>query len=72
MIFRKRKRGLVESEEALRDANINLRRVRSRDKEVREVAGALREIRERNHFAEQLQEILGGNIHKNLGGGSTR
>jgi hypothetical protein len=60
MFFPKRKKGLVDSAKALEDADQNLKRVKSREKEVHEVAESLRIIRQRNHFAEQLQEILGG------------
>lgn len=48
------------SGKALEDARENLRRVEDRHDEVREVATALRAIREKNHFAEQLMIIMGG------------
>ena len=47
-----------ESEKALREAQKNLRQVQRRGKEVTRVADALRELRERNHFAEQMEEII--------------
>jgi hypothetical protein len=47
-----------ESADALRDAEKNLRAVQRRGKEVTSVAKALREMRERNHFAEQMEEII--------------
>jgi hypothetical protein len=47
-----------ESAEALRDARMNLRKVERRGKEVTQVAKALRDLRERNHFAEQVEEIF--------------
>lgn len=57
--FRRRdKRRIKESKEALADANKSLREVQKRSDEVSYVANALKEIRERNHFAEQLEEIM--------------
>lgn len=47
-----------DSEAALRDAQKNLRKVEKRGSEVTSVANALRELRERNHFAEQMEEII--------------
>lgn len=58
-IFPKRdKKKLKDSQQAILDATKSLREVRSRDDEVHQVSGALRNIRERNHFAEQLQVIM--------------
>lgn len=48
-----------ESAKALKDAQNSLRRVNARTEEVRAVAQALKRTRERNHFAEQLQDLLG-------------
>jgi hypothetical protein len=48
----------TDSELALKNAQKNLREVKQRGKEVTEIAEALREIRERNHFAEQLELII--------------
>lgn len=48
-----------DSKKALADAEERLREVKARDPEVREVAEALRGWRERNHFAERLEEIMG-------------
>lgn len=48
------------SEKALVDATQNLRNVQARTPEVREVAQALRGFRERNHFAEQLHDMMTG------------
>lgn len=50
----------TKSRDAVVDANQNLARIRARTSEVREVAADLRKLRERNHFAEQLQSIMGG------------
>jgi predicted RNA-binding Zn ribbon-like protein len=60
--FRRRKNG-KESQQAILDATKALREVVDRDKEVRETSGALRLIRERNHFAEQLKVIMEGGHH---------
>lgn len=49
-----------DSKKALEEAKQSLRAVRSRAPEVREVATALKEIRERNHFADKLIAIMGG------------
>lgn len=45
---------------ALKDAVMNLRKVQARHSEVQEVSTALREMRERNHFAESLMTLMGG------------
>jgi len=47
-----------ESAKALRDAERNKRKVEMRGKEVTKVVEALRELRERNHFAEQMEAII--------------
>lgn len=47
-----------DSEKALADAKRNLKRVQKRNEEVSEVADALKKIRERNHFAEELEAIV--------------
>lgn len=57
--FRRRKPE-HESVRALRQARENLRETKERTTEVKEVAGALRLMRERNHFAETLQVIMEG------------
>jgi len=75
MFFRRRSKGLAESEKALQDADQNLERVKARDEEVHEVAEALKTMRERNHFAEQLQLIFensGVPAGGQLGGGHIR
>jgi hypothetical protein len=72
MLFRRRSKGLEESEKALREADQNLEEVKSRDEEVHEVAESLKVLRERNHFAEQLQLIFensGAPAGGYLGGG---
>lgn len=57
--FRKRdKQKLKESQQAILNATKSLREVTERDEEVHQISGALRSIRERNHFAEQLQVIM--------------
>lgn len=59
-LFRRRKRKSLEAEIANIDADRNLKRVLDRDPEVKAVARTLRVIRERNHFAEQLDEMMRG------------
>lgn len=55
-----------EAKTALADAKHNLRKVQARSSEVSRVAKALKEIRERNHFAEQLEEIIrSGGLYPN-------
>lgn len=56
--FRRNKKHLIESQQAILDATASLRDVKSRDDEVHEVSGALKNIRERNHFAETLRVIM--------------
>lgn len=60
MWFRRRREtsSSEEAAKALLDARQNLREVRRRSTEVSKVAQALKDIRERNHFAEQMEEIL--------------
>jgi len=64
--FRHRDRIGTDSQEALRDAEQNLKIVQERGPEVSQIAGSLKNIRERNHFREALQEIItghGGNLN---------
>lgn len=58
MWFRRRNSAGVESEAALEDAKRNLREVQQRGREVSSVANALKDIREKNHFAEALEAIM--------------
>jgi hypothetical protein len=55
---RRDKQKAKDSQQAILDATKSLREVRERDDEVHQISGALRTIRERNHFAEQLQVIM--------------
>jgi len=55
-----KKNGNIRSQQAVLDATQSLERVQSRESEVRAVSKALKDIRERNHFAEQLQILMGG------------
>lgn len=55
-----KKTGYVKSQQAVRDAARSLERVKARNPEVHEVSKTLKDIRERNHFAEQLQVIMEG------------
>jgi len=59
MWFRRRKTDtIVEATEALEDAKKNLQEIKQRSGEVSRVSNALRDFRERNHFAEQLEAII--------------
>lgn len=55
---RRRNESTEEAVKALEDAETHLTRIRTRGCEVSKVASALRDIRERNHFAEQMEEII--------------
>lgn len=57
---RKVTRNMKESTQAILDATSTLRRTQERGPEVSRVSNALRDIRKRNHFAEQLQTIMEG------------
>lgn len=59
--FRKKNAaGIKQSQQAILDAAESLRDVKSRDAEVHQISGALKTIRERNHFAENLRMIMEG------------
>jgi hypothetical protein len=58
--FRGENKSGEAAKEALADAQENLRVIRKRGEEVTAVSEALRDIRERNHFAEHMEEILFG------------
>lgn len=60
MLFRRRKQATQDAQKALDEAREKLKEVRERGKEVSAISSALREIRERNHFAEQMEEIIAG------------
>lgn len=62
MWFRRQKNSVQQdkAQAALDDAHENLKRTQDRACEVREVSKALKVMRERNHFAEQLQVIMEG------------
>jgi hypothetical protein len=60
MPWKRKKNGSVRSQQAILDANKSLERVQARDPEVHAVSRALKTIRERNHFAEQLRTIMEG------------
>lgn len=47
-----------ESIEALKEAQQHLVAIQKRGREVTDVSNAIRKIRERNHFAEQLEAII--------------
>lgn len=55
---RRRNDSNTDSEEALKDAKQQVRKAEKRTKEVTEVVDALRELRERNHFADAMEEII--------------
>lgn len=58
MRFLRRKKATEDAQRALEDACEKLHEVRQRGKEVSAISNALREIGERNHFAEQMEEII--------------
>jgi hypothetical protein len=58
MWFRRRTDPREEATEALKDAEKNLREVKKRGREVSRVSNALRELRERDRFGEQIEHIL--------------
>lgn len=58
MLFRRRKAGSEDAQKALEEAKKNLHEVQKRGKEVSAISNALREMRERNHFSEQMEEIF--------------
>lgn len=60
MWFRRRENKTGEAAKALRDTRRHLRVIRAQAAEVEEVSNALKEIREQNHFAEAIEEILFG------------
>ena len=47
-----------ESQKALENAEIHHSRIKSRGQEVTQIAEALKELRQRNHFAEELEKIV--------------
>lgn len=60
-MFRRRSNaGKENSTKALDEAQASLLRVKERHDEVVRVSTALRELRERNHFADKLIVIMGG------------
>ena len=60
MIYRKSRVVELDSRIALKEAKAVLYQTKARSNEVTEVASSLRWIRERNHFGEQLERIMGG------------
>jgi hypothetical protein len=57
MWFR-RHRNNSKADEALADAQQNLRAVQQRSTEVNQITKALKDMRERNHFAEALEDVI--------------
>jgi hypothetical protein len=55
---RRRSESSDEATAAVKDAQKHLNRVRKRDQEVSDLSDSLREVRQRNHFAEQMEEII--------------
>lgn len=47
-----------DSKEALKDAKNQVAKAEKRTEEVAEVVDALRELREKNHFADAMEAIL--------------
>lgn len=63
MWFRRRKitrQNIVKSEQAILDAEQAKQRVEAQDPEVHAISGALKDLRERNHFADKLRIIMEG------------
>lgn len=59
MWFRRRRSDTTEkAEEALASARKNLREIKDRATEVTTIVESLKDLRERNHFAENLEEII--------------
>lgn len=58
MWFRRRTKGLDKSEKALQEAEERVFETHRQGHEVAKVAESLRYISDRNHFAEQLEEII--------------
>jgi len=54
--FRREEDG--EAKKALADARKNLRRVQRRGAQVTQISDSLKDLRERNHFGEKLEEIF--------------
>ena len=54
----KRKTNGESASKALEEANENIAKAQARNPEVYELAGSLRRLRERNHFAEQIYLIM--------------
>jgi len=52
------KKKVTEAQKALESAQASVKEAEERGQEVTAVAEALKRIRERNHFAEQLEEII--------------
>jgi hypothetical protein len=55
---RRRSESSDEASAAVKDAQKHLNRVRKRDQEVSDLSDSLREVRHRNHFAEQMEQII--------------
>lgn len=60
MRIRRRKARIAMANEAIADATKNLRKTKEKNPEVYEVARALRILRDKNHFTEHLEVIMGG------------
>lgn len=50
----------IESKKAVKESLENLKVTVERTAAVEEITEALRSLRERNHFAEKLESIMGG------------
>jgi hypothetical protein len=48
----------TSADKALREAEDKVKEIEERGEEVSELAKSLRHMRERNHFAEQLEELI--------------
>jgi len=61
----RRRRTNGESEAAVKNAEQHVREIEARGPEVHDLVADLREIREKNHFAEQLYALM---QHRRIGG----
>lgn len=61
MLFR-RNQPEGDPDRALREARETVKRVKSREREVKTIAAKARTFRERNHISEQVDEIIWGHL----------
>lgn len=59
-MWRRKPNRVLESKKAVEESTNQLQKTEQRTAKVLEVSEALRTLRERNHFAEKLESIMGG------------